>query len=275
MKHGWLLNLALLCLVILLGWWAWYKPPSGEALRKPLSTVKPSSVSQVVFRRGSQPAVELRRQDGHWLMTGPLQARADEFQVLRLLTILEAQPTAALPAADAKRFDLDPPSAVLAIDGVEYAFGGINAVTREQYVQRGDTVYTVDLRHGAALPLQPAALIRRALLLEQEVPVAIRAPEFEVRKNDGRWTIRPQVEAGADALQAYADRWRQASAATVAPYDGRKPLADIRVEFADGKSAQFGVLQREPQLLLWRRDNGLQYGFLQQGGTALLRSPAE
>lgn len=271
MKRGWLINLVLLCLVAVLGWWAWRLPPSGEAT---LSSLKPSAVSHIVLRRGSQPVIELRREDGHWQMTGPFKARADDFQVMRLLTILEARPTATLPAADRARYELDPPSAVLEIDGMAYAFGGINSVTREQYVQRGDAIHTVELRHGAALPLQPAALLRRALLKEQEIPVAIRTPAFEVRKTGGRWTITPQADTGADALQAYADRWRMASAATVGPHDGRKALAEIRIEFADGTAAQFGVLQHEPRLVLWRRDNGLQYGFLQQGGDALLRAPS-
>ena len=195
-----------------------------------------------------------------WWITAPFKARADEFQVMRMLTILEAQPTARLPAADRKRFDLDPPAAVLDIDGVHYAFGGINTVTREQYVLRGETIYAVDLRHGAALPATANTLIRRALLGENESPVAVTLPEFAVRKSDGKWTLTPAAsDISADDLQRYVDQWRHASAAAAEPYDGRPALADIRITLGDGTVLTFGVLQREPQLVLWRRDNGLQY----------------
>jgi len=163
---------------------------------------------------------------------------------------------------------------VLDIDGVQYAFGGINTVTREQYVLRGDTIHAVELRHGAGLPLNATALVRRALLAENEQPVAVALPEFTVSKNDGRWVLSPPSEgAGADELQRYVDQWRMASAATAEPYDQRPPQSDIRITLTDGSTLTMGVLQRQPQLVLWRRDNGLQYSFLVGAARSLLDKP--
>lgn len=207
MKRGWLLNVFLLAAVAVLAWLAWRTPSQDEAAREPLSAVRPSAVSRIVLTRQNHPPITIERRGEQWWVRTPLKARADEFQVLRLLTILDARPTARLPATDLSRFELNPPSATLDIDGVQYAFGGINSVTREQYVLRGDTVHAVELRHGAALPAQPEALIRRALLDENEVPVAITLPAFSVRKTDGRWTLMPASKnAGADELQGYVDQ---------------------------------------------------------------------
>jgi hypothetical protein len=192
-----------------------------------------------------------------------------------MLTILEAQPTARLPATDRARFELELPAAVLDIDGVQYAFGAINTVTREQYVQRGDTIHAVELRHGAGLPANAVALIRRALLSETEQPVTIELPEFTVNKNTGQWKLSPaSADIGPDELQRYVDHWRVASAASAEPYNNRPVRADIRITLSDGKTVSFGVLQREPQLVLWRRDNGLQYTFLGVAGRTLLTNPA-
>lgn len=274
MKRGWLINVFLLAIVALLAWLAWRTPSQEEAARELLSAVRPATVSHITLNRQNRPPIRIERHAEQWWMTAPLQARADEFQVMRLLTILDARPTARLPATDRTRFELDPPSAVLDIDGVQYAFGGINTVTREQYVLRGDTIYAVELRHGAALPAQPEALIRRALLAENELPVAITLPGFSVRKSDGRWVLTPATEsAGADELQGYVDQWRQASAISVARYEKQQPQSDITIEFADKSVLKLGLLQREPQLILWRRDNGLQYVFPAVAGHTLLNSP--
>lgn len=273
MKRGWLLNIALLAAVAALGCFVWLTPSRDEQAKQPLSTLQSGQVKHITLVRPGQPATTLERRDAQWQITAPLKARADEFQVLRMLTILEAQPTAQLPATDLERFDLQAPAALLTIDGVEYAFGGINTVTREQYVMRGDTVYVVALRHGAALPASATALLRRVLLSEQEQPVAIALPDFSLTQKEGRWTLSPSADTSQDDLQRYMDQWRHASAAQAGPYDQRPPLAEIRITLRDGTVLDFGVLQREPQLLLWRRDTGLQYLFLEAAGRALLSKP--
>lgn len=273
MKHGWLLNIALLAVVTALGIFAWLTPSRDELAKQPLSTLQSAQASRITLARPGQPPVMLERRDTQWHITAPFKARADEFQVLRMLTILEAQPVAQLPATDLDRFDLQLPGALLTIDDVEYAFGGINTVTREQYVRRGDTVYVVALRHGAALPANAKALIRRVLLSEQEQPAGITLPEFSLNLQDGRWTLTPPADVSQDDLQRYADQWRHASAAQVEPYDNKPPLAEIRITLRDGKMLEFGVLQSAPQLLLWRRDTGLQYLFLEAAGRALLGKP--
>lgn len=276
MKRGWLLNLTMLTAVAMLAWFAWRTPSREEAAREFLSAVKPAAVSRITLTRPNQPPVKLERKGEHWWIIEPLNARADEFQVLRMLTILEAQPSARLPATDRGRFELDQPAAVLDIDGVQYAFGAINTVTREQYVQRGDTIHAVELRHGAGLPATAVALIRRALLSETEQPVTIELPEFTVSKNNGKWQLSPaSVESGPDELQRYVDHWRVASAASAEPYDNRPVRADIHITMSEGKTVTFAVLQREPQLVLWRRDNGLQYTFLGVAGRTLLTNPAK
>ena len=274
MKRGWLLNVALLAVVVVLAWLAWRTPSRDEAAQQTLSALPPGTARNITLTRPGKPDIVLEKTGTQWQITAPVRARADEFQVLRMLTILEARPKARFPAGGLARFDLETPVARLRIDGTDYAYGGINAVTSEQYVQRGDTVYAVELRHGAALPADAAALIRRALLGETERPAVITLPQFSLAQADGKWTLTPaQTDVSQDDLQRYVDRWRQASAARAMPHDGRQALGDIRITFADGATLDIGILQREPQLVLWRRDLGLQYVFLAAAGQALLAHP--
>ncbi len=276
MKRGWLLNLALLAAVTALAWYAWRTPSRDEVAGQALTTLQPAQVRHLRLERSGRPDIEVEHRGAQWQITAPLRARADEFQVLRMLGVLGARPAARLPAAGLERFDLLPPAARLTVDDVEIAFGGINTVTREQYVMRGDTVYVVPLRHGAALPADAAALIRRVLLSENEQPVAVLLPGFSVRQSDGRWQLEPpSAEAGADVLQRYVDRWRHASALHAEPYDGRAAMTDVRLELRKGPPLVFSVLQRAPQLVLWRRDNGLQYSFPAGVGETLLAYPGK
>lgn len=276
MKHGWLPILTLLGLAVLLGLLAWLAPGSEAVTAPALSATPPAQVRAVTLERPGQPTIELERRDEQWRIKAPLRARADEFQVQRMLALLEAKPGAKLPAVDLDRFDLQSPVARLTIDGAEYAFGGINTVTREQYVMRGDTVYVLALRHGAALPASAVTLIRRVLLEEHEIPEAILLPEFRVRQSGGRWVIDPaNAAAGADELQQFIERWRYASAARAEPHDGRPALAEIRIELGEGAPLAISVLQREPQLVLLRQDQGLQYTFLAGAGAALLAYPGK
>ncbi len=285
MKRGWLLNVALLFLVIVLIWLAGRTPSRNESAQQLLSTLPPGAAQNITLTRPGKPDIVLEKVGAQWKITAPLRARADEFQVLRMLTLLEARPKAQFPASELSRFDLTTPAARLRIDGTDYAYGGINAVTQEQYVQRGDTVYAVELRHGAALPADAAALIRRALLDETDRPVAITLPQFSLALADGKWSITSgtitsgvrspmHTDISQDDLQRYVDLWRQASAARAMPYDGRPPLANIRITLTDGAPLDIGIVQREPQLVLWRRDTKLQYVFLAAAGQALLRHPA-
>lgn len=274
MKRGWLLNLVLLAGVLALSTYVWLSPRRDAVDRMPLSTLTPAMVSTIAVERQGRPRIEIERQGEHWMITTPIKARADEFQIMRLLTVLEAQPSARFADHDRARYDLDAPTAILTVNGKDFIFGGFNTVTREQYVLHGNTVHAVELRHGAAIPADSSALIRRVLLSENDQPVAIELPQFTVRKADGRWMLTPSGnDIGADDLQRYIDQWRQASAATAAPHDGRVAAENIRITMADGRIVEVGIIQREPQLVLWRRDNNLHFTFLAAAGRVLLEHP--
>lgn len=276
MPSGWRLNLLLLAVVLALGAFVAYRNarlelPDASAT---LSATRPASVSQVTLLRPGQPLLQLRQHDGRWWIEAPFRARADEFQVLRLLSVLEARSLARLPEGDLQGYGLEPPQAVLEIDGVSYAFGATNPVTREQYLRAGGRTHAVDARHGAALPAHARALIRRMLLEAQERPLAVILPQVAVRMIDGRWQREPPAaDPGGDDLPIYVDRWRQASAAVAEPYEGRAAVAEIRLLLEGGGEVVFGILQRSPQLVLWRRDNGLQYTFPEASARALLEVP--
>jgi hypothetical protein len=58
-----------------------------------------------------------------------------------------------------------------------------------------------------------------------------------------------------------------------ARHDGRSPDATVKVELKDGAALALGILQREPELVLLRADEGIQYHFFADVGKRLLSPP--
>lgn len=274
MKQSWRLNLALLAAVAALGWWAYFKPAAETAALR-LSALQAKTVSSVRIERGGQPAVVLQKKNAMWWIVEPLSAPAEPLQVERLLAITGAEASARLAADNLARFDLDRPLATVILDGQSFSFGGVSTATREQYVLTQGAVYTVELRYGAALPADATPLIRRSLFANGEVPVQFEFADFTLHNRDGKWVLAPQsAEPGADDIARWVDQWRQASALRVAVYDQRKPAGEIRIGFKDGRQLALGVLQREPELILLRPDQNLQYTFSSGTAKRLLAPPA-
>jgi hypothetical protein len=147
-------------------------------------------------------------------------------------------------------------------------------MTREQYVLGRDGVYAMPLSQRTALPRDATNLVSKTLFAPGETPVRFELEGFTATLENGRWTFTPVVEdPGPDERNGWVAAWRQASAIRAAPHDGRKPLATPAVGLQDGRTITFGILQREPELVLLRIDEGIQYHFVPDTGKRLLAPP--
>lgn len=273
MRKLWLINLALLTAVVVLGWWVYLKP-APTTVAYPLSALQPAALSSIRIERSGQAPMVLERKDGVWWISAPIRAQAEPFQVERLLAILDAKASARLATGDLKRFDLDRPAARLVLNGQTFDFGTVSTTNREQYVLTGDAVYTIDLRHGAALPADVTQLIRRRLFADSEIPVAFELAGFALSKKNGGWMLTPAAsELSADDINRWVDQWRLASALRVEPFGQGKSIGEIRIELKDGVKLVLGILQREPALVLLRPDENLQYTFVSEAAKRLLTPP--
>lgn len=275
MTRSWLLNAALFAVITALAAFIYLKPKHDESGTFPLSTLKADAITRLRLERTARPPVVLDKTGGQWLITAPIAARADPLQVQRLLAILDAQGASRLAATDLARFDLDRPVAQLMIDTQTFSFGAINSVAREQYVLTGNTVYPVELRYGAALPADVTQLISKQLFADGEVPVIFEFSNFAVRTASGKWTVTPTpADLSQDDINRWVDDWRLASALRVEPHGKSKAMGEIKVEFKDGRKLTLVILQREPELVLLRPDQNLQYSFFAQTAKRLLSPPS-
>jgi hypothetical protein len=286
--RGWIGLLALLVLVAALGAWVYLKPAPPQAQTFALSDLKPGDVKRAQLERGhgapsstdDKPAhqafaVTLERIAGEWRITAPFAARAEVFQVERLLAILDTRSSARYPAVDLARYGLDRPAARLTLNDQVFAYGAANAVTREQYVLAGDTVHAIPLALRTSLPREPDALVSRALFAAAEVPVRFALPGFSMALEDGVWRLHgPQDGTSADQRHAWIDAWRSAQAVRAARAEAKTAALRMSVAFKDGREIAIGVLQREPELVLLREDEGIAYYFFADVGKRLLAPPA-
>jgi hypothetical protein len=271
-RRRWIALTALFLIVGALGAWVYLNPPrSDSTLEHALASGAPALARTMSYAPRTEEAITLQRTSAGWYITAPFKARADGFQVERLLSLLEARASARYPSLDLERYGLDRPVAHLTIDGQEFAFGAVNAMTREQYVLTRDGVHAVPLVF-TRLPQSTDQLIARELFAPGEVPVRFELPDYSLEFVDGRWRLTPG-EAGADERNAWVDRWRHAAASLAARHAGGEPAATITVELKEGGRIVFGILELEPEVVLARSDTGIRYHFSTEAGRRLLDRP--
>jgi hypothetical protein len=265
---------ALAVLVAILAIYVYFKPARGPA-EYAISRLKSQEIRSIRVERPGDTAPLLleRRQDG-WYVASPFAARADALRAHQVLALAEAKATHRLPAADLARFELDRPIAWVTLGGQTFSFGLVNAVTREQYVLSDDFVYTLHPRYGAALPARAADAANRQLFAADEAPVRIELKEFAVEQKGGRWTLTPAAGAvSQEEFMRWVDEWHLVSALRVEPWTRGKPFADIRVRLKNGSNLTLGVLARQPELILVRTDEKMQYHLRSEAAKRLFSPP--
>lgn len=273
MKGKFWLNVTLVAAVMALALFAWFKPPASEPAFK-LSTLKAADAKSITIEITGAPPVRLERTASDWQITAPFAARADSFQVQRLLGIIAAASKDRFPAAGLARYDLNEPYARLAVNQQTFSFGAVNPVSREQYVQTQDGIHLVGMQYGASLPKSALQLASKQLFAADEAPVAFEFDAFKLVQQDGKWQLTPAADAGPDDINRWVDEWRLATAIAVQARSDRKPLTSVKVKLKNGSDIAVAILQREPELIIARSDQNFEYQFAGAAARRLLSPPA-
>jgi hypothetical protein len=268
------LNALLAAAVAALGAFFYFRPAQDAAIEYPLSALKPWEARSLrIERAGAAPILLDKKQDA-WFISAPFAARADASRVQQLLAIVEARAVHRLPAGDRGRFGLEQPEARIIVDGQPFSLGMVSELTREQYVLSGEAVYAVHPRYGAALPVNAFQMASHQLFGADESPVRIALRDFAVEQHDGKWTLAPRSgDLSQDDLLRWVDEWRLAGALRVEPRSAARSQDEIKVQLKNAGGFTLGVLSREPELVLARSDEKLQYRFRAELAKRLLSPP--
>ncbi len=274
MRTSWIKFGALFACVAALAVFVWLKPPRQATVTHAVSTITAADARTLRITRKGRLLARLERRNNTWFLAEPLAAPADTFQVSRLLAVLDAKSPQRYPPADASRFELQTPQAELVINGQRFAFGAVNNVTREQYVLTQDQVYALDLRFGAAIPVDAMALLRRSVLAPGDDPQRFEFGAFTVARDEKKWTTTPATnDVSQDDYNRWVAQWREGSALRVGPADARKAEKEIHILLKEGRKLALAVIQVEPELIVRRADLGLQFVFVGTVGAQMMAPP--
>lgn len=280
MRKSWITLGALLAGVIALGLFVWLKPPKPQAATFALSALKSADVRTLRVLRKGKSLASLEKRGAEWFITEPVKAPADDFQVLRVLAILDAKSALQYPATDLAKFELEPPQTEIIVNDQRFAFGAINTVTRDQYVLTQNQIFPVALNYGAAVPADADALLRKSVLARGDAPVRFEfgalstSGTFGVATDGKKWSTTPPAgDISQDDYNRWVAQWREGSALRTEMLDKRKPAREIHITLKEGAKVTLGVVQTEPELVLQRADLGLQFVFTGDIGKQMLAPP--
>ena len=222
-------NLLLTAAVAALAAIVWFVTAREQASTlAPLTDIDTTRIAAVTVSARGKPIRRFDRHDGRWWMREPYAMPAHKDAVARLLAIAAA-PTRSRHARDrfdAARVGLDPPQAVLELDGRRLEFGVTDAIRGDRYVRSGDTLALMPDRFSGWL-LAPA---------ESEIDHRLAEPLAHVVQVtiDGR--DRPEFAAAWD---------RVTTSQVVAPETVSGPARSVELADASGRRIAFTVRRRD------------------------------
>jgi hypothetical protein len=253
--------------------------------KQPLTALKADAISRITLRHPDQPDIVLEKKDGQWALTAPVQVAADPLEVGTLTGLAGADIQGTIDPKQVNLADLGlaPPGYSVQLNELSIGFGGVEPLKYRRYLLLGDKVALIDDIGGNALDADYSDLVSKNLLPEGAQIEKLAAPGFTLtRAADGRgWTLDPaDTKVSSDALQQLADAWKSARSMwnQAAPADAAaaKESVTLGIKTKDGGSSElkFGIVSRDPQLVLERSDLKLRYNLGKDQIDRLLNKPA-
>lgn len=289
MKSRWLLNLLLLLIVGGVGAFIYLrpKPPVLAPVTYEVSTLKMGEIQHISVEPFGRAPVTFDKVDGLWRLSKPLDARADQFLVQRVLSLVAAQSRQRFEATDLAKFGLDTPRLTLRFDQNVFSFGTFNPVTEEQYVLFNQQIFMIPGSYADSAQVQVNEFLDKSPITPGETIAGFDFSHLEqweeIRLNvnlvEGQWKASPSsVALEQNAMNEWFDSyWRKISVSAVEPYtpDRRASYPYFEVILKDGKRVHFDKHQEAPELLLARPDEGMLYHVRPDLGFTLMNPPVK
>lgn len=277
LRQRWLLNAALLVLIGALAWLAIYRATQEkEVAGPPLTALAADAISQLRIERPDHPAITLEKSGTDWVLTTPVRARANHFNVESLLRITQAPGETRFPvvAADLAKFGLDKPQSRAWYGNEEIAFGSLHPLNNQIYVQYRSEVVLIPGHYLSSAIFPYTNFINTRLFEDNRKLASIRLPDFTLTQQNGAWQKQPpDSKLTSDRLNDFAAEWQNASALGVEKYSGKETLDRIEItSLRDDKTEKLtlGILSYKPDFVLHRPDENLEYHFTEETGKRLL-----
>ena len=288
MNKRWLSILVLfICIVPLAIFLLYHSDEKIEESTYEVSNLKLSEFDEIFIDFPSKAATSFKKINGFWYQTKPYQTRADQNIVYRLLSILAARSKEKLDSLQIEKYGLDKPKLKMTFakenEKKVFAFGTYNPVTEQQYVLFENNVFILDGFFSEMASYLPVELIDKRPLAPFEKVMKFDFSRLEQwQENYLRIEIDDSGNFTADGKKIdykseqlaewFSDNWLKALATKVEPYkfDARIGYKSFDIYLDDKAKITFYRIQESPELLLYRKDEGLLYSFPQDRGFTML-----
>lgn len=275
MKSRLTLNLVLLTVIAALGAVAFFKPGKQEPVSHPLLTLDTNALTRLTLQ--NKETLVFDKKDGPWRLTAPFAAPVNQIRIGQLLEVAKAKSEADYPLKpqDLAQFGLDKPQASLTLGDTALEFGGTDPINLRRYVKLGDTLHLVEDNFFHHLTAPATDYVEKKLLPEGAKIREIQIPGLKAVKNpEGQWTAEPASDGeGKTDLGELASAWATARAIEVKRNVEPVVGESIRIGLTEGAPIEFVILNKAPELILLRKDWGLQYEITSETSQELLNQP--
>jgi len=288
MKSRWLINIGLLLLVLITFFYSWtiFQKEPVESIRFELSKFKLSDFNELKIDFPSRISTHFKIVDNHWRMLSPHKARAEELYVYRILSILATSSLEKLSSDDLSKYGLDQPNLKITFLGNNlkevFLFGTYNPINEDQYVLYKDNVFLISGGFSETAAFMPTELIEKNPIAKYEKIKSFNFSRLEqwqdsrlkLNNINNAWNVEGKnlLIAQSDVNEWYEMTWKNIPAKSVKPYkmDERIGYKSFDIVLKDNKKLTFYRIEESPELLLFRKDEGLLYHFPSDLGFTML-----
>jgi hypothetical protein len=291
MKNRWLINIILLVMVLSISLFLFLKPTKIKQTKQfSISTFNLSDFDSIKVDFPSKASVILKKSSESWDMIEPVKARADQFSVQKIISIVATSSSEKLPSNDLAKYGLDKPTMKLKLihkgQEEEFIFGTYNSVTEDQYLLYKENVYLISGSYSEAAATQPIELIDKLPLSKSEEIKYFdfsrleqwQSKRLKVTRNNNEWSANEGSQFKQNEMAEWFDMtWVKNPAKSVekSSIDLRVPYKSFDIHTIDGKKITFLRVQESPETKLYRVDEGLLYHFGSDIGFTMMNPPIE
>ena len=118
----------------------------GPAVPDRLTNIDPESIQSISIIRQGRDDIHLTKSSQQWHITRPIRAKASQFRVNSILSLLQSPVISQLPsnAQALVSYGLDVPDISLRLNDKEFQFGSLSALDKRRYLKHDGAVYLIE-----------------------------------------------------------------------------------------------------------------------------------
>lgn len=276
MRRRWL-NITLVAILAALGLIAWLVPAHETGAHKTtITALSAADIHTIRIAQPNEPTAVYTRDGGHWRMTQPIKARADQTAIQAWLNSVNETATGhyAIKQRRLKQFGLKHPKLTLSLNDQTFQFGTLAPLNHERYIRHNNQLFLVNDILFYQLRGDPLAHLSKRLLPKGATITAITLAHAALtRTKSGQWRITPkQPNVSADSIQKLLDHWTRARATATATARAHNTTEHITIQIKGRATPiRYDVHRSKTTPTLVRSATGVQYTLPRQSGRKLLQ----